>query len=103
VNDRELLARILELDELEEGRLGGKERAAFESMREQVRELSSKQVDWIRGVAERLGIQAAPARNVFSEMAPDKRAEQLRQAARVKLPHEQPGYVKATRPPGRRT
>lgn len=100
LSDRELLARILELDEREGGVLCSNEQRVFVSMRAQEFPLTQKQVDWIRSVGERLELQVAPARNTFSSLTAEKRAEQAKQAERVKLPWEQPGYVKAAKPPG---
>lgn len=106
--DREDLALIEEmLRRAEEDRelLSRKERFAFADMRSRLnsRSLSENQRDWIRTAAERLGvIGAAPARNVFSKMPQAKQAENMSQV-RTRFPWEQPGYEKATKPPGRRT
>lgn len=72
---------------------------AFESMRD--RHLTEKQERWVYGVAEKLGIAVAPARNVFSAMPEKKQREYVERASKVKLPWELPGYSKAAKPPGR--
>jgi hypothetical protein len=100
LTDEELLDAIVAAKEKLEA-LSSKEAAAFEDMNERVASgapLSKKQRAWIQGVAERLGIQVAPAQNLFSEMEPDKRQENLAYV-RTKLPWEQPEYVKPLKPP----
>ena len=80
------------------------ERRAFESMQrqlEQGRSLSPKQETWIRDIGERLGVEEAPAANLFSQMPKDKQLKE-KEDSRTKLPWEQPGYVKVLKPPGRR-
>lgn len=95
--DEELLERML--NERYADKLTERELAAFESMRSGS-SLSPPQRNWVRSVAERLGIQVAPARNVFSAMAAEKKKEHLSKV-RTLLPWEKPGYKKATKPPGR--
>lgn len=77
------------------------QKKAFESMRDQEFELTQKQIDWVYGVAEKLGICVAPARNVFSRMTPEKRAEHARNV-RTKLPWERGEQTLPKKPPGRR-
>lgn len=99
MTDAELLARIL--DEHEE-ELCSRELAAFSSMRVQTYPFTQPQLDWIRGVGEKLGIQVAPARNSFSAMTPEKQAEHLKQAERVKLPWERGAVALPKKPPRRK-
>lgn len=95
--DEELLQRLL--DDRYADALSDREREVFASMRAGSF-LSPPQRNWVRSVAERLGIQVALARNVFSAMSAEKRAEHAGQV-RTRLPWEKPGYVKAAKPPGR--
>ncbi len=92
------LLRILCTDYRED--LTQNQRQAFDSMRD-VENLSEKQERWVYAVAERFGLAVAPAANVFSEMPEKKRQEHLERAARVRLPWEQPGYIKPAKPPSR--
>lgn len=96
LTDHELIARML--DDYEE-QLSDRERGAFEDMRPRAA-LTEKQRGWVRSVAERLGIQVAPARNVFSSMPEAQRREHLSQV-RTCLPWECSGYSKVLRPPGK--
>jgi hypothetical protein len=100
LSDYELLARILEVDD-RAGRLCSRERTVFESMRAQDYPLTQPQLDWIRGVGERLGIQTAPARNSFSALTPERQAEHRKRAASVKLPWERGDVTLPKKPPGR--
>ena len=95
--DEELLSRML--DEKYADALSDREREVFASMRAGST-LSAPQRNWVRSVAERLGIQVAPSRNVFSAMPEAKKKENLKHV-RTQLPWERPGYVKAAKPPGR--
>lgn len=95
--DEELLQRML--DDKYVDLLSDKEREVFASMRAGAM-LSPKQRNWVRSVAERLGIQVAPSRNEFSAMPEAKKKENLKHV-RTLLPWERPGYVKAVKPPGR--
>ncbi len=95
--DEELLARML--DDKYADALSDKERAVFASMRAGA-QLWPKQRNWVRSVAERLGIQVAPSRNEFSALPAAKKKENLKRV-RTQLPWERPGYVKALKPPGR--
>lgn len=101
LSDHELLARILEVDDLAE-RLCSREREAFESMRDQNYPLTQKQLDWIRSKGEQLGIQTAPARNSFSALTPEKQAEHRERAAAVKLPWERGEATLPKKPPGKK-
>lgn len=96
LTDEELLARLLEEPE----RLSEREVEVFASMSEFSGALSEKQRRWIRSVAERLGIQAAPSENTFSELPPEAQ-RQHRLQVRTRLPWERPGYAKPMKPPGR--
>jgi len=96
LTDHELIARML--DDYEE-HLSDKERGAFEDMRSRAA-LTDKQRGWVRSVAERLGIQVAPAANVFSTMPESQRREHVSQV-RTRLPWERVGYDKPLRPPGK--
>jgi hypothetical protein len=80
-----------------------KQLEAFTSMRGQLTPLTERQSHWVRGVAERLGIEIAPAENIFSTMDESEQREHLTRAAKVVLPWEQPGYVKALKPPGKQS
>lgn len=97
MTDAELLELITSYKYSE--RLSEAQREAFGEMLDRGDPLSKAQRRWLYGVAERLGIQIAPAENIFSEMPPAKRAEHSALAT-TKLPWERPGYVKATKPPG---
>ena len=86
MTDAELLIALLALDRLTDG-----EREAFVGMQrvvERQHTLTSKQLAWIRGAAERYGIQTAPSENIFSAMSPARQAEQRKAAEGVKLPWE---------------
>jgi hypothetical protein len=84
----ELLARVLVLDEAQEC-LTPEARRAFRQWQDEERtSLSPKQEHWLRGVAERLGIEAAPSENLFSQLSPKRQAEQRKAAERVVLPWE---------------
>lgn len=96
LTDEELLDLLLAKEE----RLSEREVEVFSSMSEFPGALSEKQRKWIRSVAERLGIQAAPVGNVFSELSPEAQDEQ-RAHVRTRLPWELPGYQKPLKPPGR--
>lgn len=96
LTDHELITRML--DDYEES-LSDKERGAFSDMRPRAA-LTEKQRGWVRSVAERLGIQVAPARNVFSSMTEAQQREHAAQV-RTRLPWERAGYAKALRPPGK--
>lgn len=85
LSDHELLSILLE-DEYAD-RLTEEQRYAFMGFYTRS-SLTEKQSAWVRGVAERLGIQTAPSENLFSKMAPEKQARQRKAAARVKLPWE---------------
>lgn len=61
---------------------------AFERMASQGYPLTKKQLAWVRGVAERHGLQVAPSENIFSNMDPEKQARQRAAASKVKLPWE---------------
>jgi len=63
------------------------------------RELTPKQQAWLYDVAERLGIQAAPAANLVSSGTVKPTKEERASLAAF---HESLG-PKVTRPPGRRT
>lgn len=65
-----------------------RERETFPEWLEQGRELTQKMRDWLRAAAHRLGVQEAPARNLFSGLSPERQAEQRKAADRVKLPWE---------------
>lgn len=95
--DEELLSRLL--DDRYADALSDKEREVFSSMRAGST-LSAPQRNWVRSVAERLGIQVAPSRNEFSALSKEKKQEHLKRV-RTQLPWEKPGYVKAVKPPGR--
>lgn len=95
--DEELLVSML--DDKHADALSDKERGVFASMRAGAT-LSAKQRNWVRSVAERLGIQVAPSRNEFSALPKEKKQEHLKRV-RTQLPWEKPGYVKAAKPPGR--
>ena len=95
--EEELLAHML--DDKYVDALSDKEREVFASMRAGA-QLSAKQGNWVRAVAERIGIQVEPSRNVFSSMSDAKKKENLKHV-RTLLPWEKPGYVKAAKPPGR--
>lgn len=62
--------------------------------------LTDKQRAWIRDVAERLGIQVAPARNVFSSMS-RREQEEHRAQVRTQLPWETGQVRRPLKPPGR--
>lgn len=89
-SDRLSDVRLLELlcSEQYRGRLFVREREAFPKWLEGGRELSQKMRDWIRSAAARFGIQDEPGRNLFSQLSPERQAEQRARAARVKLPWE---------------
>lgn len=74
-------------------RLGQKAAEAFPKWLEDGRMLTPSMRRWLRGVAERLGLQTAPSENLFSQMSPEKQAEQRKRAEQFapKLPWE-PGY-----------
>lgn len=100
LTDEELLARVLD-EHAEE--IAPKEFEAFESMRERLQEgwmLSDKQRSWIQGVAERLRIQVAGARNLFSKMPKHVQAEHRRKV-KTQLPWETGSMTKPLKPPGR--
>lgn len=59
--------------------------------------LTRSQYEWVSKVADRVGV-AEPAQNLYSS---GKVPEGLPRRERL-LPFEQPGYVKPTKPPGRR-
>jgi hypothetical protein len=86
LTDAELLTKLLETELAE--RLTDAQREAFGRMDSQGYALTVKQAQWIRGVAERLGIQTAPSENIFSAMSPEKQARQRAAASKVKLPWE---------------
>lgn len=73
-----------------------REREAFSDMGS--RPLSAAQAGWLVGVADRLGIGGA--QNLYSAgLVPEG---PIGPGGPTKLPHEREGYVKPTRPPGRR-
>lgn len=78
--------------------LDRKQQSAFTSFKN--RPLTEKQIDWVYGVGEKLGVCVAPARNMFSRMPEEKQAEH---AAKVttRLPWERGEQVRALKPPGR--
>lgn len=91
--EEELLTELLGED------LRQNECDAFESMRDQVRSgrrLTGPQSAWVEGAAERLGLSS----NLTRE-APSPVPEGIPRDERL-LPFERVGYVKPTRPPGRR-
>jgi hypothetical protein len=81
--------------------LTDQQREAFEGMRGRT-QLSPRQEKWVRGVADRLGIEVAPSENVFSEMAPEQQREHKRRAEKIVFPWQEEGYVKPLKPPGKR-
>lgn len=86
LTDGQLLLRMVEPEFAE--RLGEREREVFETWVAESRPLTPKMREWIRDSAERLGIQVAPGKNLFSALSPERQREQLARAARVKLPWE---------------
>jgi hypothetical protein len=101
LTDRELLEKMLSDEFFED--LVKQEQRAFAGMLDRLRnerELSTKQADWVHSTAERLGIQTAPAKNLFSRMQPMQRKEHEEQV-RTQLPWEKPGYARPLKPPGK--
>lgn len=86
LDDRALLEQLCEPEWSD--RLGEMERDVFAGWLASSRPLTPKMLDWLRGAAERVGLQVAPAENLFSRLSPARQAEQLRAAAKVKLPWE---------------
>lgn len=74
-------------------------RQAFESMLDDGRRLTPTQELWVRDTAERLGLSAPEAGNVFSAMREERRREHLERAARVETPAVLRDLPK--KPPGR--
>lgn len=81
---RELIEQLLALPE---GRLSDAQREAFQGMLDRGWPLTDKQLHWVNGVAERLGLQVAPSENLFSAMSPEKQAAQRARAKGI-LPWE---------------
>jgi hypothetical protein len=95
MDDRELLLAVLARDDQTEC-LTGAARKAFTQWRDEGRgegaghgyPFTDAQLNWLRGVAERLGIATAPSENLFSNLSPERQAEQRRAASKVRLPWE---------------
>lgn len=85
-SDEELLDALLHDPYFD--RLDAKQLKAFSGMKARGRSLSELQRHWVRGVAERFGIQVAPSENIFSAMDPEKQARQREAAKRIRLPWE---------------
>jgi hypothetical protein len=86
LTDDELLEQLLGPDYID--RLSPTAREAFTGWRDGERHLSEKMQKWLRGEAERVGLQTAPSENIFSALSPARQAEQRARAAKVKLPWE---------------
>ena len=92
------MSRPLELQEILElllsreyrDKLTDEQAIAFEGMLSggSGRFLTPNQTAWIRGVADRLGIQTSPSENLWSALSPEERRRQRAAAAKVKLPWE---------------
>jgi hypothetical protein len=104
MKDSEIIEAVLERDENNETSggptLSETEREAFPRMRD-YRSLSTKQREWLRDAAARLGI-VLPSANLFSSLSAKEQREHKERASRVQLPREREGFVKKLRPPGRR-
>jgi len=76
-----------------------REAEAFASMRIDLKmrggRLSEKQLKWLQAAEARLDVATTSLNLVSRGLVP------LGNHKRVKLPHEQPGYVKVLKPPGR--
>ena len=85
-------AKLLELlcAEPHFSKLGSKAAKAFPEWLERGRELTPPMRRWLRNTAESLNIQVAPSENLFSQLSPERQAEQRERAARFapKLPWE---------------
>lgn len=86
LTDEELLERLLTSEYIE--RLPKNAQTAFMDWEGRSRPLTEPMRKWIRGVAERLGIQTAPSENIFSAMDPEKQARQRAAALKIRLPWE---------------
>ena len=84
LTDRELLDLLCE--EPHFSKLGKKAQKAFPEWKE--RTLTGPMRRWLRADADRLGIQVAPSENLFSNLSPERQAEQRARAAKVRLPWE---------------
>lgn len=84
LTDDELLDKLCE--EPLFSRLGSNEQKAFPAFRK--RTLTEPMRRWVRGAAERVGLQVAPSENLFSQLSPERQEEMRRAALRVKLPWE---------------
>lgn len=101
MTDAELLQAVLERDENNETSggptLSETEREAFPRMLE-YRSLSTKQREWLRDAAARLGI-VLPSTNLFSSLSEKEQRAHRERAKSVQLPWEAPGYVRPMKPP----
>jgi hypothetical protein len=71
-------------------KLGSKAAKAFPEWLERGRELTPPMRRWLRSTADVMNIQVAPSENLFSQLTPERQAEQRARAAKFapKLPWE---------------
>jgi hypothetical protein len=86
LTDKQLLEHLTE--EPWFSRLGEKQQEIFVEWQASGKLLTDKMREWIRDAADRVGLQVAPSKNLFSAMSPEKQRAERERAKRVKLPWE---------------